>query len=172
MSTMRPKSPGQIMSRLEPSFLTMITPINVQQVMSLYFSHAVYGLSLNMALPSQLLSEVTVAMGTSPTGQRLPEIDPNGPLKVLFRRICTPVSLLYWVVCYWCESKWCCCWRWMMLRTQTCSLRHTQSHLLRVYSLKNPKSCVHIRRWGSLHALEAMNARGLQNFAHSGWWSC
>jgi hypothetical protein len=86
VSTMRAKSPVQ-MSRLEPSFLTMITfAINIQRAASLYFlarslwTESEYGVAISA------LSEATVAMRTrsSITGRGLPEIDPNGPLKLLY----------------------------------------------------------------------------------------
>lgn len=86
VSTIRAKSPIQ-MSRLEPSFLTMITfAINIQRAASLYFlarslwTESEYGVAISA------LSEATVAMRTrsSITGRGLPETDPNGPLRLLF----------------------------------------------------------------------------------------
>ena len=85
VSTLRSKSPVH-MSRMDPSFLTLITfSTNVQRASSLYFlarslwNDAEYGVAISA------LSEATVAMRTrtSPTGRGVPEIEPNGPLQSL-----------------------------------------------------------------------------------------
>ena len=84
--TMRSKSPVQ-MSRLEPSFLTMITfAINIQRAASLYFLARSLWTESDYGVAISALSEATVAMRTrsSITGRGLPQIDPNGPLKLLF----------------------------------------------------------------------------------------
>jgi len=89
VSTLRSKSPVH-MSRMDPSFLTLITfSINVQRAISLYFlarslwSASEYGVAI------AALSEATVAMRTrtSPTGRGLPEIEGNGPLQSLVAEI-------------------------------------------------------------------------------------
>ena len=85
VSTLRSKSPVH-MSRMDPSFLTLITfSTNVQRASSLYFlarslwNDAEYGVAISA------LSEAMVAMRTrtSPTGRGVPEIEPNGPLQSL-----------------------------------------------------------------------------------------
>ena len=86
VSTMRSKSPVQ-MSRLEPSFLTMITfAINIQRAASLYFLARSLWTESDYGVAISALSEATVAMRTrsSINGRGLPKIDPNGPLKLLF----------------------------------------------------------------------------------------
>ena len=85
VSTMRAKSPVH-MSRMDPSFLTLITfSINVQRASSLYFLARSLWTSMEYGVAISALSEATVAMRTrtSPSGRGLPEIEPNGPLQSL-----------------------------------------------------------------------------------------
>jgi len=85
VSTLRSKSPVH-MSRMDPSFLTLITfSINVQRAISLYFLARSLWTASEYGVAIAALSEATVAMRTrsSPTGRGLPEIEPNGPLQSL-----------------------------------------------------------------------------------------
>lgn len=85
VSTLRSKSPVH-MSRMDPSFLTLITfSINVQRTCSLYFLARSLWIAGEYGVAIAALSEATVAMRTrsSPTGRGLPEIEPNGPLQSL-----------------------------------------------------------------------------------------
>jgi len=85
VNTLRSKSAVH-MSRMDPSFLTLITfEINVQRALSLYFLARSLWTSGEHGVAISALSEATVAMRTrtSPTGRGLPEIEPNGPLASL-----------------------------------------------------------------------------------------
>ena len=85
VSTLRAKSPVH-MSRMDPSFLTLITfCINVQRALSLYFLSRSLWISADYGVAIAALSEATVAMRvrTSPVGRGLPEIDERGPLSSL-----------------------------------------------------------------------------------------
>ena len=89
VSTLRSKSPVH-MSRMDPSFLTLITfTINVQKAISLYFLARSLWVASEHGVAIAALSEATVAMRTrsSPTGRGLPEIEPTGPLQSLVGEI-------------------------------------------------------------------------------------
>jgi len=89
VSTLRSKSPMH-MSRMDPSFLTLVTfSINVQRALSLYFLARSLWTACEYGVAISALSEATVAMRTrsSPTGRGLPEIEPNGPLQSLVPEI-------------------------------------------------------------------------------------
>mmetsp|Transcript_2083 Transcript_2083/g.3821 ORF Transcript_2083/g.3821 Transcript_2083/m.3821 type:complete len:464 (-) Transcript_2083:176-1567(-) len=85
VGVLRSKSPVH-MSRMDPSFLTLITfSINVQRAISLYFLARSLWTACEYGVAIAALSEATVAMRTrsSPTGRGLPEIEPSGPLQSL-----------------------------------------------------------------------------------------
>jgi len=85
VSTMRSKSPTH-MSRMDPNFMTLITfLINAQQATSLYFLARSLWTASDYGVAIAALSEATVAMRqrSSPTGRGIPEITPNGPLRLL-----------------------------------------------------------------------------------------
>jgi hypothetical protein len=89
VSTLRSKNPVH-MSRMDPSFLTLITfSINVQRASSLYFLARSLWSACEYGVAISALSEAMVAMRTrtSPTGRGLPEIEPNGPLQSLLVEI-------------------------------------------------------------------------------------
>mmetsp|Transcript_16103 Transcript_16103/g.33481 ORF Transcript_16103/g.33481 Transcript_16103/m.33481 type:complete len:462 (-) Transcript_16103:1197-2582(-) len=79
------------MSRMDPSFLTLITfEINVQKALGLYFlARSLWSSKVEYGLAIAALSEATVAMRTrsSPTGRGIPEIDQRGPLQSLVSEI-------------------------------------------------------------------------------------
>ncbi|KAL9180974.1 hypothetical protein ACHAXT_009779 [Thalassiosira profunda] len=85
VSTLRSKAAVH-MSKMDPSFLTLITfSINVQRAISLYFLARSLWNAGEYGNAIAALSEATVAMRTrtSPTSRGLPEIEPNGPLQSL-----------------------------------------------------------------------------------------
>lgn len=90
VSTLRSKSSIH-MSRMDPSFLTLITfEINVQKALGLYFlARSLWSSKVEYGLAIAALSEATVAMRTrsSPTGRGIPEIDQRGPLQSLVSEI-------------------------------------------------------------------------------------
>ena len=89
VSTLRSKSPVH-MSRLDPSFLVLITfSINVQRALTLYFLARSLWIASEYGVAIAAMSEATVAMRTrtSPTSRGIPEIEPNGPLQSLVAEI-------------------------------------------------------------------------------------
>jgi len=89
VSTLRSKSAVH-MSKLDPSFLTLITfSINVQRAVSLYFLARSLWNASEHGVAIAALSEATVAMRTrqSPAGRGLPGIEPNGPLQTLVAEV-------------------------------------------------------------------------------------
>lgn len=85
VSTLRSKASIH-MSRMDPSFLTLITfSINVQRAISLYCLSRSLWTATEYGVAIAALSEATVAMRTrtTPTGRGLPEVEPNGPLQSL-----------------------------------------------------------------------------------------
>ena len=85
VSTLRSKAPVH-MSRLDPSFLTLVTfSVNVQRALSLYFLARSLWIASEYGVAIAALSEATVAMRTrtTPTSRGMPEIEINGPLQSL-----------------------------------------------------------------------------------------
>eukprot|EP00984_Skeletonema_dohrnii_P014397 scaffold6036_cov150-Skeletonema_dohrnii-CCMP3373.AAC.9 len=85
VTTFRSKSPVH-MSRIDPSFLTLITfLINIQHSLGLYFLGRSLWLNCEYGVAIAAISEATVAARTrtTPTGRGLPEIESTSPLQSL-----------------------------------------------------------------------------------------